>query len=88
MALPAGGGQGQTIMQEVTFELILIGECEIQQTKPTGRGKSLWKASKVKKKDSKARNCNVLECLEGWVRFVGRWGWKGQQPPLDEGRAC
>ena len=37
-------------MQEVTFELILIGECEIQQTKPTGRGKSLWKASKVKKR--------------------------------------
>lgn len=36
-------------MEEVTFELILIGECEIQQTKPTGRGKSLWKASKVKK---------------------------------------
>lgn len=54
-ALPAvggegvGGGQTWTVMEEVTFELSLLEECEIQQAKSTGSGNSLYKASRYER---------------------------------------
>lgn len=37
-ALPAAGRQAWETMEEMTFELILIGECEMELTNSTGRG--------------------------------------------------
>lgn len=42
-ALPAAGRQAWIIMEEMTFELILIGECEIELTDSTGRGTACTK---------------------------------------------
>lgn len=79
VALATGGGQEWTVIEEVTSELTVLGECEIQQTRSTGRGNNLWKAPK-------GQELQGLECLECWVHLVERWSWKGQQLPLDEGR--
>lgn len=63
IALPTMVGQAWKIVEEVTFELTLEGECEIQQTKSTSRGNSSAKPPRYKR-------------LKGWELQV-LWGVGG-----------
>lgn len=60
VALPAVGGQAWKILEEVTFQLTLLGECAIQQTEATGRGTS--SAKPLRHRRLRLRIVNSLGC--------------------------
>ena len=72
IALPAVVGQAWKIVEEVTFELTLKGECEIQQTKSTGRGNSSAKPPRCKR--LKGWELQVLRGVEGLDAFGRKMG--------------
>lgn len=82
IALPAAGRQAWKIMEEMTFELILIGECEIELTDSTGRGTACAKPPRSRR--LKGRELQLVGASGRPVRLARRWSWKGRQPPCGE----